>query len=109
MAAGQLLARHGITFDVVYTSWLSRAIETAWLTLTEIDGLWIPVHKVSASLQRLPSCHSRYHPGHVTACASQPHKSWRLNERMYGALTGLSKKKTRAKYGEEQVWLTVGM
>jgi len=62
-----------VTFDVVYTSWLSRAIETAWLVLTELDCLWTPVHK-----------------------------SWRLNERMYGALTGLSKKKTRAQYGDEQ-------
>jgi len=72
-AAGQMLKRHGIAFDVVYSSWLSRAIETAWLVLTELDSLWVPVHK-----------------------------SWRLNERMYGALTGLSKKKTRAQYGDAQ-------
>jgi len=71
--AGQLLAAHGFSFDVVYTSWLSRAIETAWLVLAEIDCLWTPIHK-----------------------------SWRLNERMYGALTGLSKKRTRAQYGEKQ-------
>jgi len=71
--AGQLLHRHGYSFDVVYTSWLSRAIETAWLVLAELDNLWTPIHK-----------------------------SWRLNERMYGALTGLSKKKTRAQYGDEQ-------
>jgi len=71
--AGQLLARHGITFDVVYTSWLSRAIETAWLVLQELDAFWLPIHK-----------------------------TWRLNERMYGALTGLSKKKTRTVYGERQ-------
>eukprot|EP00965_Chrysotila_dentata_P165942 5478704-Pleurochrysis_carterae.AAC.1 len=63
----------GYSFDVVYTSWLSRAIETAWLVLAEIDCLWTPIHK-----------------------------SWRLNERMYGALTGLSKKKTRAQYGDVQ-------
>lgn len=57
----------------VYTSWLSRAIETAWLALVELDQLWLPIRK-----------------------------SWRLNERMYGALTGLSKKKTRTVYGETQ-------
>jgi 2,3-bisphosphoglycerate-dependent phosphoglycerate mutase len=62
MEAGLLLKKHGITFDVVYTSWLSRAIETAWLVLDELDLLWLPIIK-----------------------------TWRLNERMYGALTGLSK------------------
>lgn len=62
MKAGLLLKKHGITFDVVYTSWLSRAIETAWLVLDELDLLWLPIIK-----------------------------TWRLNERMYGALTGLSK------------------
>ena len=71
--AGQLLKESGIEFDVVYTSWLSRAIETAWLVLVELDCLWLPIHK-----------------------------SWRLNERMYGALTGLSKKKTRAVFGDAQ-------
>ena len=54
-------------FDVVYTSWLSRAIETAWMVINELeDSLWVPIVK-----------------------------SWRLNERMYGALTGLSKKMIR--------------
>ena len=72
-AAGKLLAEHGISFDVVYTSWLTRAIETAWLVLVELDAMWLPIHK-----------------------------SWRLNERMYGALTGLSKKKTRTVYGDTQ-------
>ena len=52
-AAGKLLQKHGVTFDVVYTSWLSRAIETAWLVLVELDAMWLPIHK-----------------------------SWRLNERM---------------------------
>ena len=56
-AAGKMLARHGIEFDVVYTSWLSRAIETAWLVLVELDAMWLPIHK-----------------------------SWRLNERMYGGV-----------------------
>jgi len=68
--AGQLLKRYGFEFDVVYTSWLGRAIETAWLVLGELDSLWLPIIK-----------------------------SWRLNERMYGALTGLSKKMTRQRHG----------
>ena len=61
--AGRILKMHGIEFDVCYTSWLSRAIETAWLVLDELDLLWLPLIK-----------------------------SWRLNERMYGALTGMSKR-----------------
>ena len=69
--AGRLLKRHGIELDVVYTSWLSRAIETAWLVLDELDCLWLPIVK-----------------------------SWRLNERMYGALTGLSKKMIAQRHGE---------
>lgn len=69
--AGRLLKRHGIELDVVYTSWLSRAIETAWLLLDELDCLWLPIIK-----------------------------SWRLNERMYGALTGLSKKMIAQRHGE---------
>jgi len=72
-AAGKLLAASGIKFDVVYTSWLSRAIETAWLVLVELDAMHLPIHK-----------------------------SWRLNERMYGSLTGLSKKNTRTVYGDVQ-------
>ena len=62
-AAGQLLREYDVKFDYVYTSWLTRAIETAWLVIDELDGLWLPITK-----------------------------SWRLNERMYGALTGMSKK-----------------
>ena len=72
-AAGKLLKLHGIQFDIVYTSWLSRAIETAWLVLDELDCLWLPIVK-----------------------------TWRLNERMYGALTGLSKKMIAQKHGEQQ-------
>ena len=72
--AGKLLKMHGIEFDVVYTSWLSRAIETAWLVLNELDLLWLPIIK-----------------------------SWRLNERMYGALTGMSKKMIGQQYGEDQL------
>lgn len=71
--AGQLLRRHGIKFDVVYTSWLSRAIETAWIVLNGLDSLWLPMIK-----------------------------TWRLNERMYGALTGLSKQMIKEIHGEEQ-------
>jgi bisphosphoglycerate-dependent phosphoglycerate mutase len=72
--AGKLLKMHGIEFDVVYTSWLSRAIETAWLILNELDSLWLPIIK-----------------------------SWRLNERMYGKLTNMSKKMIGSTYGEEQL------
>ena len=71
--AGKILKLHGIEFDVVYTSWLSRAIETAWLVLDELNLLWLPLIK-----------------------------SWRLNERMYGALTGMSKKGIAEKYGFSQ-------
>jgi 2,3-bisphosphoglycerate-dependent phosphoglycerate mutase len=73
MHAGKLMRHHEVEFDVVYTSWLSRAIETAWLVLNELDSLWLPIVK-----------------------------TWRLNERMYGALTGLSKKMIRQIYGDEQ-------
>jgi len=72
-AAGALLAAHGIEIDAVYTSWLTRAIETAWLILSPLDGLWVTIHK-----------------------------SWRLNERMYGALTGLSKSMIKQQHGDAQ-------
>jgi 2,3-bisphosphoglycerate-dependent phosphoglycerate mutase len=71
--AGRLLKLHGFEFDVVYTSWLSRAIETAWHVIDELDLLWLPIIK-----------------------------SWRLNERMYGKLTGLSKQMVKQRHGEEQ-------
>lgn len=71
--AGHLLKLHGVEFDEVYTSWLSRAIETAWIILDELDMLWLPIAK-----------------------------SWRLNERMYGALTGLSKSMIAEKHGQKQ-------
>ena len=73
-AAGQLLAAQGYSFDIAYTSVLSRAIKTLWTVLEERDRLWIPV---------------------------QP--SWRLNERHYGALQGLDKAETAAKFGDAQV------
>jgi 2,3-bisphosphoglycerate-dependent phosphoglycerate mutase len=72
--AGQVLKKEGFTFDVAYTSVLKRAIRTLWLTLDEMDLMWIPVYN-----------------------------SWRLNERHYGALQGLNKSETALKYGEEQV------
>jgi 2,3-bisphosphoglycerate-dependent phosphoglycerate mutase len=72
--AGQLLKSHGYTFDVGFCSLLKRSIKTLHLTLEEVDRLWIPVQK-----------------------------SWRLNERFYGALQGLNKDEAIAKYGEELV------
>jgi 2,3-bisphosphoglycerate-dependent phosphoglycerate mutase len=72
--AGRLLKEGGYTFDVVHTSLLKRAIRTLWLTLEGLDLLWLPVHK-----------------------------TWRLNERHYGALQGLNKAETAAKFGEAQV------
>ena len=73
-AAGQLLKREGYDFDPAYTSVLKRAIRTLWLALDEMDPLWMPVER-----------------------------SWRLNERHYGALQGLNKAETAAKFGEDQV------
>ncbi|MDR2179799.1 MAG: 2,3-diphosphoglycerate-dependent phosphoglycerate mutase [Synergistaceae bacterium] len=72
--AGKLLRGEGILFDLAFTSVLKRAIKTLWLTLEEMDLMWIPVTR-----------------------------SWRLNERHYGALQGLNKAETAAKYGDEQV------
>ncbi|CAG9295731.1 2,3-diphosphoglycerate-dependent phosphoglycerate mutase [Celerinatantimonas diazotrophica] len=71
---GQLLKDAGFTFDIAYTSRLKRAIKTLWLALEELDLMWIPVVR-----------------------------SWRLNERHYGALQGLNKAETAKKYGDEQV------
>ena len=72
--AGRLLADEGFRFDVAYTSVLKRAIRTLWIVLDELDQMWIPVHR-----------------------------SWRLNERHYGALQGLNKAETAKRYGDEQV------
>jgi 2,3-bisphosphoglycerate-dependent phosphoglycerate mutase len=72
--AGELLRSKGFRFDRAYTSVLKRAIRTLCITLDSLDQMWIPVEK-----------------------------EWRLNERHYGALTGLNKSETAAKYGEEQV------
>jgi 2,3-bisphosphoglycerate-dependent phosphoglycerate mutase len=72
--AGQFLKKESYVFDVAFTSVLKRAIKTLWITLEEMDLMWIPVHN-----------------------------SWRLNERHYGALQGLNKSETAAKFGEDQV------
>ena len=72
--AGELLKREGFTFDVAFTSVLKRAIRTLWITLDEMDLMWIPVYR-----------------------------HWRLNERHYGALQGLNKAETAGKYGDDQV------
>ncbi|HEY7790126.1 MAG TPA: 2,3-diphosphoglycerate-dependent phosphoglycerate mutase [Vicinamibacterales bacterium] len=73
-AAGRLLRSEGFDFDVAFTSVLTRAIRTLWITLDELDRMWIPVVR-----------------------------DWRLNERHYGALQGLNKAETAARHGEEQV------
>lgn len=73
-AAGELLLEEGFHFDLAYTSVLKRAIRTLFTVLDTMDSLWIPIVK-----------------------------DWRLNERHYGALQGLNKAETAAKYGEEQV------
>jgi 2,3-bisphosphoglycerate-dependent phosphoglycerate mutase len=75
--AGELMAEHGVLPDVAYTSLLSRAIQTANIALDTADRLWIPVER-----------------------------SWRLNERHYGALQGKDKQQTLAEYGPEQfqIW-----
>lgn len=73
-AGGKLLKAEGYDFDLAFTSVLRRAIKTLWLSLEEMDRMWIPVE---------------HH--------------WRLNERHYGALQGLNKAETAAKFGEQQV------
>jgi 2,3-bisphosphoglycerate-dependent phosphoglycerate mutase len=75
-SAGELLRAEGFVFDRAYTSYLKRAIKTLWIALEVLDQMWIPVEK-----------------------------SWRLNERMYGALQGLNKVETVAKHGEQQVMI----
>ncbi|GAB1371742.1 2,3-diphosphoglycerate-dependent phosphoglycerate mutase [Candidatus Kapaibacterium sp.] len=72
--AAEAIRNAGLTFDVAYTSVLKRAIRTLWIVLDNLDLLWIPVIR-----------------------------SWRLNERHYGALQGLNKSETAQKYGEDQV------
>jgi 2,3-bisphosphoglycerate-dependent phosphoglycerate mutase len=73
-AAGRLLRDAGCRFDLAFTSLLKRAIRTLWVALEELDQMWLPVEK-----------------------------SWRLNERHYGALQGLNKAEMAARFGEQQV------
>lgn len=75
-SAGKLLKEQGFSFDFAYTSVLKRAIHTLWNVLDELEQQWLPVEK-----------------------------SWKLNERHYGALQGLNKAETAQKYGDEQVKL----
>ncbi len=72
--AGKVLQEAGFNFDLCYTSVLKRAIRTLWLTLDQMDLMWLPIKH-----------------------------DWRLNERHYGALQGLDKAETAAKYGDDQV------
>jgi len=72
--AAALIRDEKLEFDVAYTSLLKRAIKTLWIVLEELDLMWIPVHR-----------------------------SFRINERMYGSLQGLDKAETAAKHGEAQV------
>jgi 2,3-bisphosphoglycerate-dependent phosphoglycerate mutase len=74
LQAGQELIRQKLTFDIAFTSVLKRAIRTLWIILDEMDLMWIPVER-----------------------------SWRLNERHYGALQGLNKAQTAERHGAEQV------
>ena len=76
MESGRVLVREGYAFDVAYTSVLKRAIKTLWIVLEEMDLMWIPVYR-----------------------------SWRLNERHYGALQGLNKAEIAQIHGEEQTKL----
>jgi len=73
-SAGELLRQEGFAFDIAYASVLKRAIRTLWIALDALDQMWLPVVH-----------------------------SWRLNERHYGALQGLNKAETAARFGEEQV------
>lgn len=76
VAGAHLLKEEGFSFDVAHTSLLRRAIRTLWLVQDEMDMLWLPVEK-----------------------------TWRLNERHYGALQGLNKAETAEKYGDDQVFI----
>lgn len=93
--AGRVLKEHQVSFDVVYTSWLSRAIETAWLILNELDSLWLPIVKTWRLNERM--CKRPLPP--------PPPPLLRLTDSLFctdGGLTGLSKKMIKQIYGEEQ-------
>ena len=76
MSAAELLKEEGLDFEIAYTSVLKRAIRTLWIVMDCMDRMWVPVYR-----------------------------HWQLNERHYGALQGLNKAETAAKYGNEQVQL----
>jgi len=76
LESGKALKKEGFVFDVAYTSVLKRAIRSLWIAMDELDQMWVPVFR-----------------------------SWRLNERHYGALQGLNKAETAQQYGEDQVML----
>lgn len=90
--AGKLLKAHGFEFDIVYTSWLSRAIETAWLVIDELDSLWLPIIKTWRLNERFVDNWSIIWYIH----------SHCLGVRMYGKLTGLSKQMVKQRHGSEQ-------
>jgi len=73
-AAAERLRKAGVDFDLAFTSVLKRAIRTLWIVADDLDRMWVPVHR-----------------------------SWRLNERHYGALQGLNKAETAQRFGEAQV------
>ena len=73
-SAGRQLLAEGLHFDIAFTSVLKRAIRTLWIMMDEMDRMWVPVER-----------------------------SWRLNERHYGALQGLDKAQTVERHGEAQV------
>ena len=76
LSGAKLMAEAGLSFDVAHTSLLKRAIRTLWIVLDEMNQMWLPVQR-----------------------------TWRLNERHYGALQGLNKAETAQKYGDEQVFV----
>ena len=78
--AGRQMKAEGFEFDVAYTSVLTRAIRTLWLALTEMDQVWIPVHR-----------------------------EWRLNERHYGALQGLNKRRLLKNTATIRYWSGAGV
>lgn len=75
IAAGRMLARHGVAVDVVYTSWLSRAIETAWLVLAQLDAISVPIHKSWRLNERMCVQHRTLPHPQTTSPASTPSPS----------------------------------
>lgn len=107
--AGKLLKMHGFKFDVVYTSWLTRAIETAcelywnWWYLKYCGALYLCYRALMIINRFLLSFLLGYSMDELDDQWLPMVKSWRLNERMYGALTGKSKQMIANEYGEDQL------